>query len=62
MGRQPTINRFGNASGKGGLFRRVWGRQGGAHIQNEGVDRMSGMSSILCILLYREVPSPHEPK
>jgi len=31
-------------------------------IQNGGVDRMSGMSSMLCIPLYREVTSRHEPK
>ena len=31
-------------------------------IQNPGVKRMSEMSSILSILLYREAPSPHEPK
>ena len=30
-------------------------------IQNGGVDRMRGMSSILHIALYREVSSPHEP-
>jgi len=30
-------------------------------IQNGGVDRMSGMSSILGIPLYRDVPSHHEP-
>jgi len=33
-----------------------------AAIQNGGVDRMSGMSSILHIRLYRDVPSHHEPK
>ena len=33
-----------------------------AGIQNGGVDRMSGMSSMLCIVLYRDVPSHHEPK
>ena len=31
-------------------------------IQNGGVDRMSGMSSILHIALYRDVPSHHEPE
>ena len=30
-------------------------------IQNGGVDRMSGMSSMLCIPLYRDGPSRHEP-
>src|SRR5262245_23685647 len=25
VGRQPTINRFGDSRGKGGVFRRVWG-------------------------------------
>ena len=30
-------------------------------IQNGGVIRMSGMSSMLCILLYRDVASRHEP-
>jgi hypothetical protein len=31
-------------------------------IQNGGVDRMSGMSSMLCIPLYRDAPSYNEPK
>jgi len=31
-------------------------------IQNGGVDHMSGMSSILHILLYREIASRHERK
>jgi len=31
-------------------------------IQNPGVDRMSDMSSMLHILVYREAPSHHEPK
>jgi len=35
---------------------------GGFGIQNGGVDRMSGMSGMLCIVLYRDVPSHHEPK
>jgi len=37
-------------------------RRGRAGIQNGGVIRMSGMSSMLCIGLYRDVPSHHEPK
>jgi len=32
------------------------------HIQNGGFDRMSGMSGMLCIVLYREAFSHHEPK
>jgi len=31
-------------------------------IQNGGVDRMSEMSSILSIALYRDAVSPNEPK
>jgi len=31
-------------------------------IQNPGVDRMSGMSSIRNIALYRDAASHHEPK
>jgi hypothetical protein len=30
-------------------------------IQNPGVDRMSEMSSMLCIPLYRDVPFHREP-
>jgi GNAT superfamily N-acetyltransferase len=37
-------------------------RRGAAGIQNGGVIRMSGMSSILSTALYRDVPSHHEPK
>jgi len=33
-----------------------------AGIQNGGVIRMSGMSSMLSIVLYRDVPSRNEPK
>jgi len=33
-----------------------------AGIQNGGVDRMSGMSSIPCIPLYRDAPSHNEPE
>jgi len=35
---------------------------GGAGIQNGGVDRMSEMSSILRIPLYRDAFSPNEAK
>jgi hypothetical protein len=35
---------------------------GQAGIQNGGVDRMSEMSSILRIPLYRDAISPNEPK
>jgi hypothetical protein len=31
-------------------------------IQNRGVDRMSDMSNMLYILVYREVASRYEPK
>jgi len=41
------------------LFREDLSRDFG--IQNGGVDRMSEMSSMLCIPLYRDVPSHHEP-
>jgi len=33
-----------------------------AYIQNGGVDRMSEMSSILCIPLYQEASDRNEPK
>jgi len=37
-------------------------RRAPTDIQNGGVDRMSEMSSILCIPLYRDVPSHNEPE
>jgi len=33
-----------------------------AGIENAGVDRMSGMKSILHILLYQDAPSHNEPE
>ena len=63
------VDRACDPRSRGGRYRSVGGPRvagrispDGLSIQNGGVDRMSDMSSMLCIPLYREVPSCHEPK
>jgi len=52
QGRKATIR----------VGRQPSGTERRAGIQNGGVDRMSEMSSILTIALYRDASSPNEPK
>jgi len=45
---------------KPGVFAKRFDIDGQAS-RRQGVDRMSEMSSMLCIVLYRDAPSHHEP-
>src|SRR5512132_3059458 len=70
--RPPPLARFHRACKPrlgGGSFRSVSGpcvagriSPDDLSIQNGGVDRMSDMSSILCIPLYQDAPSHNEPE